>query len=299
MDEGWQLVDTRMGSALAEPVESLVRVLDGMSLARRDFWSHVIPLSATIDSNRQLAEVILRKLVGSSRLTQISTEPLVGAMTDLERAAVRAVPELLDELQLRSGPLREQWEARGPGLLTLIGQKTDEQLIPASAQVVLVSPVLGGGGKAHLPYNSASLEAVLINPHPQLPEVLRLGWMLAQLNHDLPVHSELIHRRSLPWISQLAMLPPTLLAAEELELARFDPPTMQLAIRAWGIATAESIAAGPAAARAEPTPASQSPAALADADLVSIVSAWWETYCASRTAWGVALAALDRMLESP
>ena len=193
VDGGLQLADARLAQALSQPVADLQRVLTSTSLPAADFWNHVIPLSATIDSNRQLAEVVLHKIVGSVPTSDSRVQLLAAAMTDLERALVRTMPDLLDELELRVKPLREQWEARGPGLLTLVGQQTHPQMIVPNADVILVQPVLGGTGYAHLPYNSVTIEAVLANPHVQLPEVLRLGWMLAQLNQDIPQYGELVH----------------------------------------------------------------------------------------------------------
>jgi len=51
---------------------------------------------------------------------------------------------------------------------------------------------LGGAGAAQLRTNSVRLEAVLTHPDPQLPETLRLGWLLSQLNQDLPIYSDTI-----------------------------------------------------------------------------------------------------------
>src|SRR5690606_23019649 len=96
----------------------------------------------------------------------------------------------LEELELRSAPLREQWEARGGGLLATLARLTTAGLVPEMADVILVHPVLGGGGAAHWQYNSVQFEAVLANPLAELPEVLRLGWLLAQLNFDLPLYED-------------------------------------------------------------------------------------------------------------
>jgi hypothetical protein len=140
--------------------------------------------------------------------------------------------------------------------------------------VFLVQPVLGGGGEAHLCYNSLRIEAVLANPHPELPEVIRLGWMLGQLNLDLPIYSDAVHSERLPQVARMAMLPVTLKAAEHVELARCDRNTVEFALDAWRIATPLGI------------------------DAVNVVWTWWETYLETRPPWHVAMTALDRMLGS-
>ena len=101
------------------------------------------------------------------------------------------------------------------------------------AEVVLVYAYQGGGGAAHLPYNSARIEALETDQDEQLPEVVRLAWMIAQLNVDLPLFSESIHRDRLPLVASLAMLPPTLNAAQDAELARCDSTTIRRAVGAW------------------------------------------------------------------
>ena len=142
VDGGLQLANAKLAQALSQPVADLQRVLTSTSLPAADFWNHVIPLSATIDSNRQLAEVVLHKIVGLSRRPQ--PRPVAGRSDDRPGACpLRTMPDSLDELELRAQTVREQWEARGPGLLTLVGQQTHPQMIVPNADVILVQPVLG------------------------------------------------------------------------------------------------------------------------------------------------------------
>ena len=97
--------------------------------------------------------------------------------------------------------------------------------------------------------------------------------MLAQLNQDIPQYGELVHGQRLGAVSQLALLPATLIAAEEVGLARYDLPSLRLAVEAWRMSTAHPV------------------------DVADTVMAWWETYAAERPAWAVALAALSRMID--
>ena len=196
---------------------------------------------------------------------------LSAAVAEVEAAHRAALPNCAEELALRERPLREQWEARGPGLVAQIGLLTDESLLVPQCEMLLVHPALGGGGEAHLAYNSVRFEAVLANPMAELPEVVRLGWLIAQLQLDLPRHSESIHADRLPHIARFAMLPAALIAAEAVELARFSPDTLRLAISSWRLASPP------------------------DVDSADMVSRWWQTYQESRPPWNVALTALDRM----
>jgi hypothetical protein len=275
VDRGRKLIDASWTGPCSEAISRLLSLLGDLGLPRDLFWQHVIPLSARMDSNRQLADVVLRKIVSPATRPPQAQQLLAGAFTDLERAAVKAFPDLLEQLEQRAKPLRQQWEAHGPGLLLRIGRQTEEPLIVSQADVIAIHPVLGGGGLAHLAYNSVTIEAVLVNPHEPLPEVLRLAWMLAQLNNDLPMHSEMVHGRQLSQVSQLAMLPPVLAVAEQLDLARFDMSTLKLALEVWSADVANS------------------------GGLADTVIRWWETYDGSRPTWSVALTALARMIEPP
>jgi hypothetical protein len=183
-----------------------------------------------------------------------------------------AIPNLTDELALRERPLREQWEARGPGLIWNIANLTEAGLVPEQADVLLVRPAFGGAGAAHLQANSLRVEAVLANPHAELPEVVRLAWLVAQLDLDLPRHSEEIQADRLPHVARLAMIPPVLKAAEAVELVRYSPELIGRAIAAWHLAVPPGL------------------------DAVSVVSDWWETYQLDKTPFQVALAALDAMV---
>jgi hypothetical protein len=180
---------------------------------------------------------------------------------------------LVDDLALRSRPLRELWEAYGPGLLHSVARQTEEDVLVSRADVILVHPVLGGAGKAHLSNNSVRLEAVLTNNVPQLPETVRLAWLLGQLNLDLPKFSERVPADRLPYVAALAVLPVVLQAGHELELCQFNPTLTTLAIARWKLAT--------------------SPEATAE-----LVHLWWETYQSSPTSWSTALSALDQMLPA-
>ncbi len=149
---------------------------------------------------------------------------------------------------------------------------TEDPLLVESATVTLVAPIVGGHGRAHLLGGRVTFEAVLVNPHSHLPETLRLGWLLSQLNQDLPMFSERIPRERMPLVVGLATLPLVLAAAETVELARLDAETLRSALECW-----------------------HRPPQL-PADVIERLQAWWGTYHGSATSWAVALAALDAML---
>ena len=271
--EGRNLTDVRLRDTIVSPAAALHAEIMNSSLPVIRYWKQLLAWSHHMEHNRELARTAIRKVCS----WQAQYESLAGRLGELissvESTVQRAVPGIVDELTNRSRPIREQWEARGPGLLKGIGLLTDERLLVENAEVVLVLPVLGGGGAAQLLNNSVRLEAVLTNNIPQLPEVVRLAWLLAQLNCDLPNFSESISAERLAFISQLALLPPSIQSAQEVELATLTPETVLLATRQWQFD--------------EPVPD----------DVADVLFAWWQTYGETRPDWKTALGALDRMVR--
>jgi hypothetical protein len=225
-------------------------------------------LAAEYENNLELATRALARLriVGGSSVSRVA-----GAIADLEGALRRSQPRVAEELAVRGRPLREQWEARGPGMLAQVARLTEPSVVPTSAEAVLVSPYAGGHGVAYPSVNRVALEAVLVNPHPELPESLRLAWLLCQLNCDLPRYADAAGAARVHGAASLALIPPVLAAAEAVELARCDEATFAAALDAWR--------------PPRPWPR-EAPRQL---------WSWWNAWLDGPTSWPVAVAALDRL----
>lgn len=230
-------------------------------------------LATEFDSNRELVARVKTRL--NLARGELATARIVGAITDLEAALQRAHPNLADELAVRGRPLREQWEARGPGLLAEAARLADIGVVPTAAEIVLVAPYAGGHGMAHPGQNRVTFEAMLVHPHPHLPETLRLGWLLCQLNSDLPAYADSLPPARRDLVFAAAMVPPLLAAAEELELATCDEAAIESALQAWGLS-------------AELPP-----------DAAGVMWNWWNAWLDRHAAWPVAVAALDQLLRRP
>lgn len=271
---GGHVVDPQLATALAPALVELAEPLLAVRSVLPAFLEHLGGLAADLDSNRQLAEVALAKSVGRGRAEK-HVLALARVIGGVEAAMSTARPKLAADLQLRVGPLREAWEARGPGMLQLIAGLTSRELLVERADVILVEPLQAGGGAAHPPYNSVRIEAVLANADDRLPEVLRLAWLLSQLQLELPMYSEHLSPFRRREVAALSMVPPVLAAAEQVELARFNAETLALAVESWRIW--------------KDRPA---------AEIAATLSTWWQIYGDSRPPWAVALGALDRMFDA-
>jgi hypothetical protein len=175
-------------------------------------------------------------------------------------------------IALARDALQQRWNYQGQGLLDAIVRWTEPDVLVEEATIIMIYPVLNGGGSAHLPYNSVRIEAVSGDPVAELPEILRLAWLLAPLNLDLPRYSDDLRPNRLALLAGLAMVPVVLSAATELGMDCSIKTRLVQALELW-LGTPEKTDAWG-----------------------EILRVWWETYCTLRPAWATALRALDRLL---
>jgi len=266
------LAETPLASAIAGPAERLIEEVRQAALPEERLWEHLVALSAEADDSRRLAEIVLQKTVGHGPRASAPLATIAGPLAALQSAVRRAMPDLLEQVAAWVQPLMDRWNLLGTGLLDTMTQYAEPGLMVAHAGIVVLYPALGGGGCAHLWYNTARIEAVPEEPVPDVPEVVRLAWLVSQLHTDLPVYSETIPRDRLPALAAAAMLPVALAAAQEFRLIAPGPLPIIRALGAWAPAAPQGI------------------------DLAEVIRAWWETYLETRPAWNVALGALNGML---
>lgn len=266
-------VDEALATVLATAADGLRDTLDRERVPVHEFFTHAIPLAHGV-SLRELAQAALVKVGGLDKAQHTAAE-VSSQLAHLQAMFDRTLPGVAEQLRLRVEPLRLLWEARGPGLLAALGRMVGPDVLVERATIILVHPILGGGGCAHQQYNAVCLEAVLTNPLAELPEVVRLGWLLAQLNLDLPTHQGGLSRERALRLGQLALAAAVLSAAEEVELARANEAALRGALVGWELSAADEPALG---------------------STVATLAEWWEVYRQNPPAFGVALAALDQML---
>ena len=274
LDTG-QLTDRRLADVVQEPADALQRAVDTLQLPSDAVWRHLIGRRADARDARQCVVRVVDSLTRPASIAPASTTPasitqgavelVVDAMSRVESAVERAFPSLGDELQLRAGPLRQLWEARGPGMMRALVRGIDESARIPDADVVLVQPARGGDGCCYPPGNLVVIEGVLANPHDELPEVVRLGWLIAQLMFDADDTTRGDQRETTSPVARLALIAAALESAEYVELARFDESTVVRALDAWHVETDD------------PT------------TLARVLTTWWRGFRDDRIAWPEAL----------
>lgn len=261
----------RLNPGWSATAAALDELAEDFKTTRGKYWEQMLSLAATADGSRELAERLCARL---GQTTGTLPSRLAATLNQCRRQFESSFPKFASDIPLRAGPIRQLWEAHGVGLLRMLARQTGGNVLVEQATVLLVQPVLGGFGYAHLSANRIHWEAMLTHVDPQLPETLRIAWLLSQLDLDRPIYSDKINAHRLRSVAGLAMLPAILEAGQELELCRYSPESLAAALRLWHCDTLQ----------------------LNAANTMVVVSAWWQTYQASRPAWPIALTGLDQML---
>lgn len=269
---GRSLTEAALHDELQPEATALAQFASGLRIPPGLFWRQLLTLSADEPSNTQLAGRVLKRLVGDNP-SATAVSRLASAISACESILRQRFPRMRDELALRVTPLQLAWEARGPGLLAMLARLTEQEFLVESATVLLVQPVVGGDGMAHLLTNRVHMEALLTDVDPRLPETLRLAWLLGQLNLDRPKYSESVHGHMLSEVAELALLPAVLASAENVQLAQLELTTLQLALSQWTRTPDEQLDRQSA-----------------------VIMAWWETATEAQWPWSTALTGLSKML---
>ena len=143
--------------------------------------------------------------------------------------AIQAIVPVADELPTRIGPLKMQWEARGPGMLahlrrSILGPNATEDVDINSVQILPVYPWVGGFAQPLPASGAVMVEAVLTDVADGLPEVVRLAWGHAQLlSHQAFAANK---STAAPSLHALTTIMPTLAAAEHVQLVGCNTETV-------------------------------------------------------------------------
>jgi hypothetical protein len=270
LENRW-LGPTAAADILHESCERLSEAWRDLGLPQEALWEHLLPLAGVTDSLTHLAPTWLAKVMGMAPALAHAA-CFRGLLTDVVQAFTAALPGANETAIAGLERLKSEWEVRGPALVNRATNWTEPGLMVEEALLAVVYPAAGGDGGAHLSYNMAWIEAVSVDPHPEMPELGRLFWLLGMLNLDLPRFSEKISRARLPMVAAWAMLPLAVTAAAECELIRqADERMFSLAATAWLGSEGRT-------------------------DRLQHVIEWWEAYRMNRPLWATALAALDVVL---
>jgi hypothetical protein len=185
----------------------------------------------------------------------------------------RRFPKLGEQLELRGRPLRERWDTVGAGLLVdvqrqLWGDCPPDRWWPSKTEGLLVQPMRGGDGGCEPTASRFWIEAMLTDVDPQVPEVLRVAWLISCLaiDHHLADADPLLKHA---W--SLAAVPLVLTAGRQLEVIRGDELPAGSAAQLWQ---------------------------LGDATVADKVDSWWHKNRSSPSPLPVAVKELEQLLRT-
>lgn len=263
-------IDEKLEAAVREPAAVINERLELAELSVGNFWQSLVAGPASHDSARIELARIERSLMaaGCAELGIDSLSPVVsGRLADARLAFRERFPKLADQLPLRARPLKELWEATGPGTLRQIARRTVDTLIPPKTTLHLLQPVSGGGGGLLEETPAVWLEAVLAHPDPTIPETLRIAWLVARKGVDQgnQTHLEDPHR----WrqVAALALVPIVLAAGAELGVCEASEARLAAAAQLW-----------------------------ADLEDVEPLLKWWQEMQQQQLPLPIAIKALDKMM---
>lgn len=260
-------VDERAEAALAEPVAMLRDALQEERVPVERFLDVVRFFAIEFPTSQALAEVALRKTIGAMEANPPRVRRFTRALQAIRQSAAETLPAFDDALETSFRSLQHDWERIGPGILGSAVPWTDPDLLVGQATVLGLQRVVGGMGSANLAGNRVAIEILESDVAPPLPEVVRLAWLLSQLNLDLPRFSDEITPARRERVIALAMVPVVLTAAQTAG-ACAEPPNLENALRLW----------------------------LPQEPQMTTVAEWWDVYRTMRPTWPNALRALDEPL---
>jgi len=280
---GARSVDDSIARGIAAPMAELNSRLAAADIDLSLFWKRLETAVAAGDSDFVACSSSLIDAGCSSLAIDATANAIVSQLADIRLIHNERYPKLAEQLALRGRPIREHWDGYGAGLLKRIGKLTHPSFLPKNVAVQLVSPYRGGDGGLDVSGSRVWIEAVLTNPIPEIPEVLRLNWLIAQIGliealsagPDDSRGDPLVAPARLPRVASLATMALTLEAAAYLELI------------ATPLVSLSSMFANAAAAwRLQ-----------ADSETLDVLANWWKQFQDLQTPPPVALKALDRMLH--
>lgn len=259
-------------SSMAAASQSLERTLNESTSDIDQLWQTLLSIAKTCDSLSEFTEHLLTQPLFSD----LDPQQLSTALGKCTRAFQDCCPRFDEEMQYRQLPLRNLWEAEGPGLLQAIAQQAGITL-PPQVSIGLMQPISNGGGLASYDRSGILVEAVLNHQDPRLPETLRLGWLIAQCS--LPVRSG---RTDYGDVSQhaLALVPFTLSVGEQAGATILNTDVILAALKHW--------AGGPHWRPQEIT----QPEMMAE-----VLHTWWTETASSKLDWHASVDDLSSRLE--
>ncbi len=100
------------------------------------------------------------------------------SIRQIEQLYLEQQPNVEEQLRYRIGPLLQYWDGYGNAIFAHLRRLTEVPRKSAQIDLFAVAPINNGDGFASSKHKAIAMESLLVNPVQELPEVLRLAWLL-------------------------------------------------------------------------------------------------------------------------
>ncbi|MEM8671115.1 MAG: hypothetical protein AAGG48_26550 [Planctomycetota bacterium] len=240
---GAAFADPKTEQLLVDPVTEINNRLVSTTLDVALFWQQYLR-EVMIDT--ELSTACGNALLASG-CSELQVDQVAGAirsrLVDARGLFLKKYPKLVEQLQLRAQPLRNQWDTYGPGLLREVGRqiwgdKPPDRWTPSKIEALLVQPIRGGDGGYDAEQKRIWVEAMLTDADPTVPEVLRVAWLMTRLTIDDYIRNENDDALAGSW--SLVSVPLVLAAGLELGVVPTPELPIEIAMRLWHFSDAKT-----------------------------------------------------------
>lgn len=189
----FSLKDPAAGAAFLRESQRVSDRLISCGVNENMFWEQMTDelVSAGNDAplTTSLCEVALLRSGHSQLQSEQTAAAIHRAIDGCRRLLASDQPRLADQLRLRYAPLKQSYEAYGPGLLRSVGKQIWNGSPPTNwwpnrVSVHAVQPLQAGASGLSSYQGSVWIEAVLTDISPAVPEWLRLAYELTHMAID-------------------------------------------------------------------------------------------------------------------
>ncbi len=242
---GMPCTDRKTEQSLVATVNEINHRLLSASIDNGRFWTGYLDRCVAGDPrDTAVAVSLIRSGCNEMQVEQIA-KAINSRLHDARQLFFERFPKLDEQLPLRVQPLRQRWDAIGPGLIREIERQVWQNSPPPdwwppAVAVSAVQPLTGGGGGFDPDADSIWIEAMLTDSDPTIPEVLRVVWLVTSLAIETHIRSRTGQRMiSTAW--SLVSVPLVLSAASHLEM--FPPGSLPIgrAVDLWHGASPKTI----------------------------------------------------------
>ena len=235
---GGQSVEPRAESVFSEVVQSANQILEEEGITPSEFWEQFRAAALATGAQIESLDGLFALLGQSFTIGSLCQENLASILGNAKGDLISMRPPYSDQLHLRYGPLRARWDTCGVGLLRMIStrlwgtEQISESYWPDAISLVMVQPTRGGDGGIAAEAGRVWMEAVLTDVDPEIPEVLRLAWLVS----SIPLQRSMDHGTldaSKRDVLNLALVPLILEVGREFDLIKTTDLPVEKTLGLW------------------------------------------------------------------